>query len=143
MHQLILLKTADGKGLDFDNPHFQFYLNKIKTNKVLLTMDGVFPEMTPAQRGYYFAGIVSKFAEEKGMSQDAVHEYLKLTCNPIPYVNPKTGLITMVGGSIQAFNKYQMAEYIDKCIMEMAMQDFIVLTPDEYFESISPQRKTG
>jgi len=100
------------------------------------------PKATLAQRGYYFAGIVQAFADEKGMSVDAVHEYLKLTCNPIQYVNPKSGEITLIAGSTSGMNKMQRMNYIDKCIMELAEQEFVVLTPEEYFESISPKGKT-
>jgi len=142
MYQIILNKTENGKSIDLNNSQLEHFLSKIKTKKILVRLEEYGDSPTPRQRGYYFGGIVAAFAEEKGMHVDAVHEYLKLTCNPVQYVNPKTSEISIVAGSTERLNKYEMAKYIDRCIMEMAMQDFIVLTPDEYFESIKPQQRS-
>jgi protein tyrosine phosphatase len=139
MHNLILRKTKDGRSLELGNDLLPVLLSKINTEKVLVSLQPMRDKATLAQRGYYFGGIVSAFAEEMGMHVEEVHEYLKLKCNPVQYVNPKTGEITIISGSTSKLNKHSYAQYIDRCIMELAEQGFLVLTPEEYFKSISPK----
>lgn len=141
MYQVILHKTPDGKSLQLNNEHLAKFLQQIKTDRVLVTLDGMSRKPTASQRGYYFAAVVTAFAMDRGYSPDEVHEYLKLTCNPVQFVNRKTGEITIIAGSTTSMAKQAYAEYIDRCIMELAQQGFVVLTPDEYYESIAQVKK--
>jgi len=143
MYQIILNKTPDGKSLQFDNPQIEFYLQHIKSNRVLVKIEEFREKASPAQRGHYFAGIVKQFSLYMGWSEEETHDWLKSECNKKQIVMKGTGEIKLIPSSTAGYNKKEMGEYIDRCVQRIAEEGFNILTPDEYFASITHSKENA
>ena len=108
-----------------------------KGKQVIVTIEEFAPKKSAQKRRLYFASIVNPMRKEVGHSKDDMHNDLKLACNPVEAVNLRTGEATMVGGSTKGFNAEQWDSYMDRCRKLAKHINIKLMTPDEYYESIS------
>ena len=108
-----------------------------KGKQVIVTIEEFNPRKVDQKRRVYFASIVNPMSRETGESKDKMHEDLKLTCNPIETVNLRTGEAMVVGGSTKVFNAEKWDFYMSKCRDLAKYLNIRLMTPDEYYESIS------
>jgi hypothetical protein len=111
--------------------------NKFKGKQVIVTIEEFSPKKVAQKRRVYFASIVNPMSKDIGHSKDDMHNDLKLACNPVEAVNLRTGEANMVGGSTKGFNAEQWDSYMDKCRQLAKHINIKLMTPDEYYESIS------
>jgi hypothetical protein len=108
-----------------------------KGKQVIVTIEEFNPRKLDQKRRVYFASIVNPMSKETGESKDKMHEDLKLACNPIEAVNLRTGELVMVGGSTKKFNAEKWDSYMDRCRKLAKHINIRLMTPDEYYDSIS------
>lgn len=114
-----------------------------KGKQVIATFEEFNPRKTDQKRRLYFASIVNPMSNETGESKDKMHEDLKLACNPTEAINLRTGEAIMVGGSTKTFNAEKWDSYMSRCRDLAKYLNIRLMTPDEYYESISnPEDQT-
>lgn len=111
-------------------------LSAIKSDRILITVEGWTGKKTKQQLGYYFAGVVKEAADYFGWEVWEMHEYLKSECNKKQLVD-KLGEIHEVSGSTAVLNKYDYSLFVDRSIRHLADKGFSAKTPEEHFEQVT------
>ncbi|MDD5006634.1 MAG: hypothetical protein PHS33_09075 [Candidatus Omnitrophica bacterium] len=113
-------------------------IEKYKGKQVIISIDEFNPKKSSQKRKQYFAGIVEPMRQFLGYeSKDALHEELKLACNPVTKVNLQTGEEVEVGGSTKKFSPDQWEEYKTRCRRLARRLGIKLLTESEYYNRIS------
>jgi hypothetical protein len=117
---------------------------RFKGKQVIVTIEEFNPRKVDQKRRVYFASIVEPMRQSLGYeSKDEMHSALKITCNPKTGINLQTGEEKEFGDSTKKFTLQQWDEYISKCRALAKRLNIRLMTPDEYYESISnPEDQT-
>jgi hypothetical protein len=111
---------------------------RFKGKQVIVTIEEFNKKKADQKRRLYFASIVEPMRQSLGYeSKDEMHAALKITCNPKIGLNLQTGEEKEFGDSTKKFNLSQWDEYMSKCRELAKRLNIKLMTPDEYYESIS------
>ncbi len=127
----LLAKAEKGKLLI--NRHvIEEVAERFDGKKLLVHIQPIGKAISPAQRGYYFAGVVKAAAEYFGFEETVMHDYLKSECNQKVITLPNGKTKTIVA-STAGLNRKEYTEFVDRCIIRLAELGFAVENPEDYY----------
>ena len=136
--QQIVAKVIKGE-LKYNDALLTEFLKSNEGKSVLITFERYGSTKTMRQLGYYFASVVHEAAKYFGWLDEDMHEWLKSECNKKQIVNVNTGRISYISGTTSKLPKYEYAAFVDRCIIRLAQEGYVVRTPDEYFAQLENQ----
>lgn len=111
-----------------------------KGQKIIVDIDVFQPKKSKAQLGYFHKGIIGTLVHITGINKNKLRNFFNLKFLPEEAVNPKTGEWVTVPGSTARLKKLEYSEFISNVYLECLEMGFHeVLTPEEYWDSITPK----
>ncbi len=123
-------------------PLFNKNIESLEGKQIEFTIKEKHETPTTDQYAYYRGGIIETALTAEcfgGWTGDEVDKYFSdkhLGYNVEQIIRKKSGvehrLTRVIPSKDSSFPRKKMAEFIDKCIMELAEESIIVLTPEQY-----------